>query len=116
MALLQRNIGVNLYNLSISTDDGEREALKKALKSYFASLENIKQFGVKEKKKGTGLFNLDIALEGGGSQAATGFDREGEEKLMFSYIAGTYEKLSEPKPAREYYLRKLDLISVSSFL
>ncbi|MDX1411250.1 MAG: hypothetical protein R3351_03765, partial [Nitrospirales bacterium] len=113
MALLQRNIGVNLYNLSISMDDGEREALKKALKSYFASLENIKQFGVKEKKKGKGLFNLDIALEGGGSQAATGFDREGEEKLMFSYIAGTYEKLSEPKPAREYYLRKLDLISAS---
>ena len=30
---------------------------------------------------------------------------------MFSYIAGTYEKLSEPGPAREYYLKKLDLIS-----
>jgi len=113
MALLQRNIGVNLYNLSISRDGGEREALKKALKSYFASLDNIKQFGVKEQKKGTGLFNLNIALEDTGSQAATGFDREGEEKLMFSYIAGTYEKLSEPRPAREYYLKKLDLISAS---
>ena len=113
MALLQRNIGVNLYNLSISKDGGEREALKKALKSYFASLDNMKQFGVKEQKKGTGLFNLDIALEGGGSQAATGFDREGEEKLMFSYIAGTYEKLSEPVPARDYYLKKLALISAS---
>ena len=113
MALLQRNIGVNLYNLSISKDGGEREALKKALKSYFASLENIQKFGVKEQKKGAGLFNLDIALEGGGSQAATGFDRAGEEKLMFSYIAGTYEKLSEPKPAREYYLKKLELISAS---
>ena len=114
MALLQRNIGVNLYNLSISKDGVEREALKKALKSYFASLENIKQFGVKEQKKGEGLFTLDIALEDTGSQAATGFDREGEEKLMFSYIAGTYEKLSEPKPAREYYLKKLDLISSPS--
>jgi tetratricopeptide (TPR) repeat protein len=113
MALLQRNIGVNLYNLSLSKGGVEREALKRALKSYFASLENIKQFGVKEQKKGTGLFNLDIALEGTGSQAATGFDREGEEKLMFSYIAGTYEKLSEPKPAREYYLKKLGLISAS---
>ena len=113
MALLQRNIGVNLYNLSLSKDKGEREALKKALKSYFASLENITRFGVKEQKQGVGLFNLRIALDDSGSQAATGFDREGEEKLMFSYIAGTYEKLSEPKPAREYYLKKLELISAS---
>ena len=113
MALLQRNIGVNLYNLSVSTDEGGRESLKKALKSYFASLENIQRFGVKEQKKGTGLLNLKVALEDKGSQAATGFDREGEEKLMFSYIAGTYQKLSEPKPAREYYLKKLDLLSAS---
>ena len=32
---------------------------------------------------------------------------------MFSYIADTYEKLSEPEPAREYYLKKLELISES---
>ena len=54
MALLQRNIGVNLYNLSSSSGRGERESLKKALKSYFASLDNVKRFGVKDQKKGAG--------------------------------------------------------------
>ena len=114
MALLQRNIGVNLYNLSASSGRGERESLKKALKSYFASLDNVKRFGVKDQKKGAGLLNLNVALGEGESQAAAGFDRKGEEKLMFSYIAGTYEKLSEPGPAREYYLKKLDLISANT--
>ena len=114
LALLQRNIGVNLYNLSSSEDRAEREPLKKALKSYFASLDTIKQFGVKEQKKGSGLLNLDVALGEGGSQAAAGFDREGEKKLMFSYIAGTYEKLSEPASARQYYLKKLAMLSGNS--
>jgi tetratricopeptide (TPR) repeat protein len=111
LALLQRNIGVNLYNLSTGDNRSDREALKRALKNYFASLDAIQQFGVKEQKKGKGLFNLDIALGEGGSEAAAGFDREGEKKLMFSYIAGTYEKLSQPAPAREFYLKKLNLIS-----
>ncbi len=114
LALLQRNIGVNLYNLSESENHTDRQALKQALKSYFASLEKIQQFGVKEQETSTGLFNLDVALDEGGSQAAQGFDLDGEEKLMFSYIAGTYEKLSEPGPAREYYLKKLTLISENS--
>ena len=114
LALLQRNIGVNLYNLSASDNHTDRQALKRALNSYFTSLEKIQRFGVKQQQEGTGLLNLEVALDEGGSQAAQGFDREGEKKLMFSYIAGTYEKLSEPGPAREYYLKKLDLISKSS--
>ena len=114
LALLQRNIGVNLYNLSTSDHHTDRQALKRALKSYFTSLEKIQQFGVKQQQEGTGLLNLEVALDEGGSQAAQGFDREGEKKLMFSYIAGTYEQLSEPGPAREYYLKKLDLISKNS--
>ncbi len=101
LALLERNIGVNLYNLGESENGTGREALKRALKSYFASLDTLRRFGVKEKKEGTGLFQFEVAIGEGGSQAATGFDRKGEEKLMFSYIAGTYEKLSEPAPARE---------------
>lgn len=114
LALLQRNIGVNLYNLSTSGDGAERASLKKALQSYFASLDYINQFGVKEQKKGTGLLQLEVALGEGGSQAAKGFDQQGEQKLIFSYIAGTYEKLSEPAPAREYYLKKLALLPESS--
>lgn len=111
LALLQRNIGVSLYNLSASSSGGRREALKRALKSYFTSLDTLKQFGGKKQKEGSGLFNLDVALDDGGSQAATGFDQRGEQKLMFSYIAGTYERLAEPGPARDFYLKKLELIS-----
>lgn len=113
LALLQRNIGVSLYNLSASSTGGRREALKRALKSYFTSLDTLKQFGGKQQKEGAGLFNVDVALDAGGSQAATGFDQKGEKKLMFSYIAGTYERLAEPGPAREYYLKKLDLLAES---
>ncbi len=113
LALLQRNIGVSLYNLSASSAGGRREALKRALKSYFTSLDTLKQFGGKQQQEGAGLFNVDVALDQGGSQAATGFDLKGEQKLMFSYIAGTYERLDEPGPAREYYLKKLSLLQES---
>jgi len=111
LALLQRNIGVSLYNLSASSSGGRREALKRALKSYFTSLDTLKQFGGKKQKEGTGFFNVDVALDSSGSQAATGFDKTAEQKLMFSYIAGTYERLTEPGPARDFYLKKVDLIS-----
>ncbi len=114
LALLQRNIGVNLYNLSTGENRSDREALKWALKNYFASLDVIQRSGAKEQKKGKGLLSLEVALGKGGSQAATGFDRAGEKKLMFSYIAGTYEKLSQPASAREFYLKKLNLLSDSA--
>ncbi len=111
LALLQRNIGISLYNLSISeNEDGReptRQALKRALYSYFTSLDYISRYGTKKEKEGRGLIGIDIALGEEGSQAARGFDKAGEEKLVFSYIAGTYEKLSEPRPARDYYLKKL---------
>jgi len=54
LALLQRNIGVSLYNLSTSSSGGRREALKRALKSYFTSLDTLKQFGGKQQKEGAG--------------------------------------------------------------
>ncbi|MDT7042285.1 CHAT domain-containing protein [Candidatus Nitronereus thalassa] len=111
LALLQRNIGVSLYNLSASGEGGRRKALKQALKSYFTSLDTLSEFGGKQKKEGTGLFNVDVTLDAGGSQAAEGFDQKGERKLMFSYIAGTYERLDEPGPARDNYLKKLALLS-----
>lgn len=114
VALLQRNIGVNLYNLSTAEGGASRQALKDALKSQFASLNSLKQFGAKEQKKGQGLLSVAVALGQDGSAAASGFDRQGEEKLMFSYIAGTYEKLAEPASSREYYLKKLDLLPMDN--
>ncbi len=107
LALLRRNIGVNLYNLGLTKEGPNREALKKALHSYFSSLDTIGEFGVKSQAKGEGLVQVQLALGQGGSQASAGFDRAGEEKLMFSYIASTYEKLGEPASARSYLLKKL---------
>ena len=111
VALLQRNIGVNLFNLSEKNPTNDRADLKKALKSYFTSLEQLTEVGEQPEKAGAGLINLEVGLSETASQAASGFDRSGEEKLMFSYIANTYERLAEPEPAREYFEKKLALLN-----
>ena len=111
VALLQRNIGINLFNLNDKNQPDERTALKKALDSYFTSLEHMSKKGENSKESGDGLVNLEVGLSETASQASTGFDKMGEEKLMFSYIANTYERLAEPNPAREYFQKKLDLLN-----
>ena len=111
LARLRRNIGVNLYNVSVSGGTISRGSLKGALKSQIESLETLEQYGVQQKAMGKGLLQMQVDLGGAGTGAAGGFDRRGEEKLMFSYIARTYEELSEPASAKEYYLKKLALIS-----
>ena len=112
VTLLQRNIGVNLFNLSRTSETGGRDELKQALGSYFTSLDHLTAGGGKPlAKKGLGLFNVSVALSEGGSQAASGFDLMGEQKLMFSYIANTYEQLDEAGPARDFYRKKLALLN-----
>jgi tetratricopeptide (TPR) repeat protein len=111
VTLLQRNIGVNLFNLSRTSENGGREELKQALGSYFTSLDHLTAGGGKTLSKGPGLFNVSVALNEGGSQAASGFDLMGEQKLMFSYIASTYEQLDEAGPARDFYRKKLALLN-----
>ncbi|WP_239236824.1 CHAT domain-containing protein [Candidatus Nitrotoga sp. BS] len=115
VTLLQRNIGVNLFNLSRASKTGGRDELKQALGSYFASLDRLKADGGKTLSKGSGLFNVNVALGGeSDSQAASGFDLMGEQKLMFSYIASTYEQLDEAAPARDFYRKKLALLNQQS--
>ncbi len=114
VSLLQRNIGVNLFNLSETDQSEGREDLKRALDSYFMSLEHLTEMERHSNKTGTGLINLEVGLSETASQAATGFDKNGEEKLMFSYIANTYERLTEPAPARAYFEKKLALINQSA--
>jgi len=111
VALLQRNIGVNLFNLSEKDQPEGRTDLKRALHSYFNSLKHLSKMEEKSKKTGAGLINLEVGLSETASQAASGFDKSGEEKLMFSYIANTYERLAEPGPAREYFEKKLALLN-----
>lgn len=110
LARLSRNIGVNLYNLGAAVSDGSRVPLKRALKSLLESLETVDRFGVTQKVAGPGLIQIQVGLDESASGAAAGFDRRGEEKLLFSFIARAYEDLSEPRPAKEYYEKKLALI------
>ena len=114
VTLLQRNIGVNLFNLSQSSQAGGREKLQEALSSYFTSLDRLTSDGKKALSTGPGLINIKVALSEGGSQAATGFDQIGEKKLLFSYIASTYEHLKEPGPAYEFYEKKLALLHAAA--
>ncbi|MEX2492198.1 MAG: CHAT domain-containing protein [Nitrospirales bacterium] len=111
VALLQRNIGVNLFNLSETDQPGSRADLKRALDSYFTSLEHLTRMGGNTIEAGAGLINLEVGLSETASQAASGFDKRGEEKLMFSYIANTYERLAEPGPAKDYFEKKLALLN-----
>ena len=113
VSLLQRNIGVNLFNLSEKDQPEGRADLKRALDSYFTSLEHLTEMERNTKGASTGLINLEVGLSEAASQAATGFDKSGEEKLMFSYIANTYERLAEPALAREYFEKKLALLNQS---
>lgn len=110
LARLRRNVGLNLYNMGATAADTSHESLKRGLKSLLGSLEMLDRFGVTEKPTGPGLLQVQVALGAGGAGAASGFDRRGEEKLLFTYIARTYEELSEPAPAKEYYEKKLALI------
>ena len=111
VTLLQRNIGINLFNLSHASQTGDRENLKKALDSYFTSLDRITQTGTDKLPTGSGLINVNVAVGENRSQAATGFDHVGEQKLMFSYIANTYKQLQEPGPAYTFYEKKLSLLN-----
>ena len=111
VTLLQRNIGVNLFNLSRASKTGGREEAKQALDSYFTSLSHLTTNDEKSLSNGPGLFNVNVALNDGSSQAASGFDQMGEQKLMFSYIASTYEQLEEPRPARDFYRKKLRILN-----
>lgn len=111
LARLRRNIGINLYHMGMARSDSSRASLKRALKSQLDSLEALARFGATRQAEGQGLLQMQVALSGDSTGAASGFDRRGEEKLLFSYIARTYEELSEPAPAKEYYLKKLALIS-----
>ena len=51
VALLQRNIGVNLFNLSEKDQTQSRADLKKALDSYFTSLDHLTQNGRETPKR-----------------------------------------------------------------
>lgn len=117
LSLLQRNIGINLYQAALppigaqETSPVDRTALQSALTSYLQSLTYLKEHGKKEKETNKGFVSLILSLGENSSQAALGFNQTGEEKLLFGFVSTAYEGLEEPQPALEYLQKKLALIT-----
>ncbi|MBF0180368.1 MAG: CHAT domain-containing protein [Magnetococcales bacterium] len=110
LALLQRNIGVNLHQAALSGEVPDQGALREALTRFLASLADLERHGKQAPSGGKGFINLVFSLGESSSGAAFGFDHAGEQKLLFGFLATTYEGLEEPGPALEYLQKKLALI------
>ncbi|MBI4389853.1 MAG: CHAT domain-containing protein [Nitrospinae bacterium] len=110
-----RNIANNLYDLNRKKEGQDAKSLGLALGNYFQAIENLEKFGVarkgKEKEK-TALIDVNVEVGAGpdASQAAGGFDKAGEQKLIFNYIGRIYGDVGEYGKAIEYYQKKLALL------
>ncbi|MBF0189764.1 MAG: CHAT domain-containing protein [Magnetococcales bacterium] len=91
----------------------DRGALREALASYLKSLELLAEHGKRDRPAGKGFFSLVFSLGENGSQAALGFDRSGEEKLLFSFVSTVYDALEEPEAALEFLQKKWALLPES---
>lgn len=106
-----RNLANNIYSGSQKEHDSEEMA--RALNHYFQAVEKLEQFGtVDRKKKSSALIdvNIEAGLGEDVSSAAYGFDKTGEEKLIFHYIGKIYGDFGQYKKAIEYFKKKLALI------
>lgn len=113
LARALRNIANNLFEMSRGQKNRDTLSLNRALASYFQAIDNLEQYGVahKEKEK-SALINVDIevGLDKDASTAALGFDKQGEEKLIFHYIGRIYADFGEYAAASRYFEKKLALI------
>ncbi|MFQ5481454.1 MAG: CHAT domain-containing protein, partial [Nitrospinaceae bacterium] len=116
MARTLRNIANNLYALHQNRQAGDAASLNRALGYYFEALENLDRYGTgggKKAKKGGGAL-LDVSVETGlgddASAAAQGFDKQGEQKLIFHYVGKIAGEFGDFPLAIQYFQKKLELI------
>lgn len=109
-----RNIANNLFAMNEKKTSPNTKDLNQALSNYFQAIDNLEKYGVIEKKqpeqKGLINVNVETGLGDDASTAATGFDKKGEEKLIFHYIGKIYGDFGEYERAIEYFRKKLALI------
>ncbi|NIQ03667.1 MAG: tetratricopeptide repeat protein, partial [Nitrospinaceae bacterium] len=109
-----RNIANNLFELNREAERRDPQALNRALSHYFQAIENLERYGVVTRKKKEKRGLIDIELQAGlgkdVSAAATGFDKIGEQKLIFHYIGKIYGDFGEYDKAIDYFQKKLALI------
>ena len=106
-----RNIANNIYSGNQKERDSEKMA--RALNHYFQAVEKLDKLGAESRKKKSSAL-IDVNIEAGIgediSSAAYGFDKVGEEKLIFHYIGKIYGDFGQYKKAIEYFNKKLALI------
>ncbi len=97
----------------LETGPEKTENLAKALKSYTESIDALEKYGVKEvkKEKKRGLISLEFEKGIGtdASAAAKGFDKIGEEKLIFNYMGKIYRDFRDYDKSIAYFTKKLNL-------
>ncbi|MEO5345578.1 MAG: CHAT domain-containing protein [Magnetococcus sp. YQC-9] len=121
LALLQRNIAFNLHQATRPADTPEeapvdREAVRAALAAYLRSLEWLEKHGKAERPPEKGWISLQLALGENGSQAALGFDRHGEEKLLFGLVATLHQALGSTEAAIAELEKKKGLLAAGGLL
>ena len=106
-----RNIANNIYSQNrLQPDSGK---MSRALNYYFEAIDKLDKYGVADKKKkSSALFevNIEAGISDDVSGAAYGFDKSGEQKLIFHYIGKIYGDFGDNQKAIDYFQKKLKLI------
>ncbi len=117
MSRTLRNIANNLYSLNASSPGRDSDSLNKALGHYFKAIDQLEENGVVKRgkvKESSGGGLVDVSFEAGldenASQAALGFDKKGEQKLIFHYVGKIFGDFGDYQKAIDYFEKKLSLI------
>ncbi|MDA1138098.1 MAG: CHAT domain-containing protein [Planctomycetota bacterium] len=107
-----RNAALNIYRTSQVSESPDEETLVLALQNLEEGLGNLDTYAKQKLSRsgGEGLINIqqDVALSED-VQAARGFDRTGEERLLYTYIGKIYRESLDYSKAIDAYQRKLRL-------
>ncbi len=106
-----RNIANNIYSQNRLQPDSEK--MSRALNYYFEAIDKLEKYGVADRKKKSSALievNIEAGISDDVSAAAYGFDKSGEQKLIFHYIGKIYGDFGDNQKAIEYFQKKLKLI------
>jgi len=106
-----RNIANNIYSQNRLQPDSEK--MSRALNYYFEAIDKLEKYGVADRKKKSSALievNIEAGIGDDVSAAAYGFDKSGEQKLIFHYIGKIYGDFGDNQKAIEYFQKKLKLI------
>lgn len=108
--VILRNIANNLFFLSESEKEKDRQALREALDYYRESEKALKGYKNREKASAAPLFSMEVTTGVGGLKGASkGFSEVEERKLIFHHIGRIYGELHDYENAIRFFEKKLKL-------